>query len=123
MIGENGSIIEKIADYFIKIAEHGGKIAKYLEIIGCLCILGAFTTYYVMWRESDMLWWSGLILVMPKIVYDTWSKSFGTQVFRAFAFIILIILTKWWFGGPVIKVNIPGLPPVTIERQQQYKIL
>ena len=93
------------------------KIISVIEIIGALLIAAAFTLWSgEYWKISNMLWWTGLLVVAPVIAWKAWPQSFLRQIFIGLMFCILVFIGHWWFGKKDIKAKIPFLPEVTIHR-------
>ena len=93
------------------------KIINFLETIGAILIVAAFTMWSgEYWKISNYLWWSGLACVTPAIAWKAWPKSFFHQVFIGLAFCLLLIIGHWWFGKSIVKAKIPFLPEVNIRR-------
>lgn len=86
------------------------------EAIGALAIVVAFTLWNYWWQISDILFWSASALFLPVII---WKARYGglkkwLKVVTSLALYIAIGLL--WFNGPIIQINIPKLPPITINR-------
>ncbi len=93
------------------------KIITILECAGAILISAALTLWSGnYWETANKLWWAGLITVTPVIAWKAWPQSFLRQVFIALLFCALLVIGKWWFGKKDIKVNIPYLPEITINR-------
>ena len=106
------------------------KIITILECAGAILISAALTLWSGnYWETANKLWWAGLITVTPVIAWKAWPQSFLRQVFIAILFCAflrqvfiailfcaLLVIGKWWFGKKDIKVNIPYLPEITINR-------
>ncbi|MBP5366556.1 MAG: hypothetical protein J6Y82_11680 [Bacteroidales bacterium] len=93
------------------------RIFKIMQGIGVVLIIASFLLWSYKYRLSDICFWTALALIAPKIFYDARQMPLKVRVVRVLAFAGLILAALWFFNGPVVRCNIPGLPKITIHRQ------
>lgn len=93
------------------------KLMNILETLGALLIVGAFTLWRgEYWKESNYLFWGAIALFTPVIFWKVWKKDWSERIVVMFLYGALLAIGLWWFGKKDLKVKIPYLPQITIQR-------
>ena len=93
------------------------KVMNILETIGVFLILGAFALWQgEWWKVSNYLFWGAIALFTPAMIWKVWKKDKTEKIVFAIAYCALLVIGMWWFGKKDIKVKIPYLPQITIQR-------
>ena len=93
------------------------KIMNILETIGAILIVGAFTLWSSeWWKVSNILFWCAIALFTPVIAWKAWQQEGSERIVRVFLYVALVTIGIWWFGKKDLKVKIPYLPNITIQR-------
>jgi len=93
------------------------KIISFLEAVGAILIVAALALWSgEYWKTSNILWWAGLACVTPAIAWKAWQQKGSERIVRVFLYVALVTIGIWWFGKKDLKVKIPYLPNITIQR-------
>ena len=93
------------------------KIITTLETIGAILILVAFTIYNFSYKLSDICFWAASGLFVPVIIWKHRGSGLREWAKIVLCFALYVWIGLFWFNGPLVKIKIPKLPPITMTRE------